>query len=68
MESSQELEQTNTNLQSSNQAPRGKEPLHRGSVREYPNGSHFHRPDYRVSALNKAAQAIFGLFRFGKRP
>jgi two-component system, NtrC family, nitrogen regulation sensor histidine kinase NtrY len=59
-ESSQELEQTNTNLQSSNQALEEKSRYTEAVLENIPTGVISIAPDYRVSALNKAAQAILG--------
>jgi two-component system nitrogen regulation sensor histidine kinase NtrY len=59
-ESSQELEQTNRNLQSSNQALEEKSRYTEAVLENIPTGVISVTPDYRVSALNQAAQAMLG--------
>jgi len=61
-ESSQELEQTNKNLQSSNQALGEKSRYTEAVLENIPTGVISITPDYRVSALNKAAQAMLGCY------
>jgi two-component system nitrogen regulation sensor histidine kinase NtrY len=59
-ESSQELEQTNTNLQSSNQALEEKSRYTEAVLENIPTGVISIAPDYRVSSLNKAAHSMLG--------
>jgi len=59
-ESSQQLEQTNRNLQSSNQALEEKSRYTEAVLENIPTGVISLTPDYRVSALNQAAQGMLG--------